>query len=186
LHFYKYGVIVQKVFIYKIMNWTLGKKILTSIALVAIIAQSFSPYMAFSQKAYAQEVTPVVEQSTPASNAADATVTETPTPTVTETPTPTDTVTPTPTEAPTPEVTTQPTPTVTPDETVTVTPSPTDNLSPPPSNNSTSVTPASNSAAVYPNQTEVLQTTKKEVLTLYTCTGFTDEKRLIVTAIPQS
>jgi LPXTG-site transpeptidase (sortase) family protein len=40
--------------------------------------------------------------------------------------------------------------------------------------------------AVYPNQTEVLQTTKKEVLTLYTCTGFTDEKRLIVTAIPQS
>jgi sortase A len=40
--------------------------------------------------------------------------------------------------------------------------------------------------AVYPNQTEVLQNTKKEVLTLYTCTGFYDEKRLIVTAIPQS
>jgi LPXTG-site transpeptidase (sortase) family protein len=40
--------------------------------------------------------------------------------------------------------------------------------------------------AVYPNQTEVIQPTKNEVLTLYTCTGFYDEKRLIVTAIPQS
>lgn len=39
--------------------------------------------------------------------------------------------------------------------------------------------------AVYPNQTEVLQNSNKEVLTLYTCTGFSDEKRLIVTAIPQ-
>ncbi len=39
--------------------------------------------------------------------------------------------------------------------------------------------------AVYPNQTEVIQPTKNEVLTLYTCTGFTDEKRLIVTALPQ-
>lgn len=40
--------------------------------------------------------------------------------------------------------------------------------------------------AVYPNQTEVIKPTKNEVLTLYTCTGFYDEKRLIVTAIPQS
>lgn len=40
--------------------------------------------------------------------------------------------------------------------------------------------------AVYPNQTEVIQPTKKETLTLYTCTGFYDEKRLIVTALPQS
>ena len=40
--------------------------------------------------------------------------------------------------------------------------------------------------AVYPNQTEVLKPTKNEVLTLYTCTGFTDEKRLIVTALPQN
>jgi LPXTG-site transpeptidase (sortase) family protein len=40
--------------------------------------------------------------------------------------------------------------------------------------------------AVYPNQTEVLKPTKNEVLTLYTCTGFYDEKRLIVTAVPQS
>ena len=60
------------------MNWTLGKKILTSIALVAIIAQSFSPYMAFSPKAYAQETTPAptatIEQPAP---------TENPTPTVT-------------------------------------------------------------------------------------------------------
>jgi LPXTG-site transpeptidase (sortase) family protein len=39
--------------------------------------------------------------------------------------------------------------------------------------------------AVYPNQTEVLQATKKEVLTLYTCTGFYDDKRLIITALPQ-
>lgn len=40
--------------------------------------------------------------------------------------------------------------------------------------------------AVYPNQTEVIKPTKNEVLTLYTCTGFYDEKRLIVTALPQS
>jgi LPXTG-site transpeptidase (sortase) family protein len=40
--------------------------------------------------------------------------------------------------------------------------------------------------AVYPNQTDVIQPTKSEVLTLYTCTGFTDEKRLIVQAIPQN
>jgi LPXTG-site transpeptidase (sortase) family protein len=39
--------------------------------------------------------------------------------------------------------------------------------------------------AVYPNQTEVLKPTKTETLTLYTCTGFSDEKRLIVTALPQ-
>jgi LPXTG-site transpeptidase (sortase) family protein len=41
-------------------------------------------------------------------------------------------------------------------------------------------------SAVYPNQTEVIKPTKNEVLTLYTCTGFADEKRLIVQAIPQS
>lgn len=40
--------------------------------------------------------------------------------------------------------------------------------------------------AVYPNQTEVIKPTKTQVLTLYTCTGFYDEKRLIVTAIPQN
>lgn len=38
---------------------------------------------------------------------------------------------------------------------------------------------------VFPNQKEVIEPTKNEVLTLYTCTGFLDEKRLIVTAIPQ-
>jgi len=40
--------------------------------------------------------------------------------------------------------------------------------------------------AVYPNQTEIISPTKNEVLTLYTCTGFYDEKRLIVRALPQS
>jgi LPXTG-site transpeptidase (sortase) family protein len=40
--------------------------------------------------------------------------------------------------------------------------------------------------AVYPNQTQVIKPTKNETLTLYTCTGFYDEKRLIVTAVPQS
>lgn len=39
--------------------------------------------------------------------------------------------------------------------------------------------------AVYPDQTEVIKPTKNEELTLYTCTGFYDEKRLIVTAVPQ-
>lgn len=40
--------------------------------------------------------------------------------------------------------------------------------------------------AVYPNQTEIIKPTKTEVLTLYTCTGFADEKRLIVQAVPLS
>jgi len=40
--------------------------------------------------------------------------------------------------------------------------------------------------AVYPNQTEVIKPTKNDVLTLYTCTGFSDEKRLIITALPQN
>ena len=38
--------------------------------------------------------------------------------------------------------------------------------------------------AVYPNQTQVIMPTKRETLTLYTCTGFYDEKRLIITAVP--
>jgi LPXTG-site transpeptidase (sortase) family protein len=38
--------------------------------------------------------------------------------------------------------------------------------------------------AVYPNQKEVIMPTKTETLTLYTCTGFYDEKRLVVTAVP--
>lgn len=40
--------------------------------------------------------------------------------------------------------------------------------------------------AVYPSQTEVISPTKNETLTLYTCSGFYDEKRLIVTAVPQN
>lgn len=40
--------------------------------------------------------------------------------------------------------------------------------------------------AVYPNQTDVIMPTKNETLTLYTCTGFYDEKRLVVTALPQN
>lgn len=39
--------------------------------------------------------------------------------------------------------------------------------------------------AVFPDQKEVIAPTKKETLTLYTCTGFNDEKRLVVRAIPQ-
>lgn len=39
--------------------------------------------------------------------------------------------------------------------------------------------------AVYPNQVDVIAPTKNEVLTLYTCTGFSDEKRLIVQAVLQ-
>lgn len=37
---------------------------------------------------------------------------------------------------------------------------------------------------VTPNDTTVVAQTKKETLTLFTCTGFLDNKRLIVTAIP--
>ncbi len=39
--------------------------------------------------------------------------------------------------------------------------------------------------AVFPDQKEVIEPTKKETLTLYTCTGFNDEKRLVVAAIPK-
>lgn len=39
---------------------------------------------------------------------------------------------------------------------------------------------------VFPNQTEVIEPTKNQVLTLYTCSGFFDEKRLIITAVPQN
>lgn len=35
---------------------------------------------------------------------------------------------------------------------------------------------------VYPNQTEVIEPTDDETLTLYTCSGFADSKRLIVVA----
>lgn len=38
--------------------------------------------------------------------------------------------------------------------------------------------------AIFPDQKEVILPTKKETLTLYTCTGFNDEKRLVVIAIP--
>ena len=37
---------------------------------------------------------------------------------------------------------------------------------------------------VIPDQTEVLAPTDHEVLTLYTCTGLLDQKRLIVKALP--
>lgn len=40
--------------------------------------------------------------------------------------------------------------------------------------------------AVFPNQTEVIAPTKNQTLTLYTCTGFSDEKRLVITAVPQN
>jgi LPXTG-site transpeptidase (sortase) family protein len=38
--------------------------------------------------------------------------------------------------------------------------------------------------SVYPNQVETIAPTKNETLTLYTCTGFYDEKRLIIVATP--
>lgn len=38
---------------------------------------------------------------------------------------------------------------------------------------------------VLPNQTEVIKRTNKEILTLYTCTGFNDNKRLVVKALPK-
>ncbi|OGM69990.1 hypothetical protein A2975_05285 [Candidatus Woesebacteria bacterium RIFCSPLOWO2_01_FULL_44_14] len=37
---------------------------------------------------------------------------------------------------------------------------------------------------VYPNQTQVIAPTTDERLTLYTCSGFADTKRLIVVAKP--
>lgn len=41
-----------------------------------------------------------------------------------------------------------------------------------------------NIQSVYPDQVEVIAPTKDQTLTLYTCTGYSDEKRLIVTAKP--
>jgi len=40
--------------------------------------------------------------------------------------------------------------------------------------------------AVYPNQVQIIAPTKNETLTLYTCTGFYDEKRLIVRALQEN
>lgn len=37
---------------------------------------------------------------------------------------------------------------------------------------------------VYPNKKEVIMPTETETLTLFTCTGFFDEKRLVVKAVP--
>jgi hypothetical protein len=147
------------------MSRTLGRKILTSIALIAIIAQSFSPYIAvLPQKAYAQDATPTVNQTTPTPNQITPTVTETPSSDQTITPTPTDTITPTPTDTPTPEVTSELTPTPTVDNTATATPTPTDNLSPPSDNSnnqpqvqgdSISVTPTLNATpSATPTPTE--------------------------------
>ncbi len=41
-----------------------------------------------------------------------------------------------------------------------------------------------NITAVYPSETKVIEPTKTDTLTLYTCTGFYDEKRLVVIATP--
>lgn len=38
---------------------------------------------------------------------------------------------------------------------------------------------------VTPDQTEIISQTEKETLTLYTCSGFSDQKRLIVVAYPE-
>lgn len=38
--------------------------------------------------------------------------------------------------------------------------------------------------AIYPSQTETIAPTNNEILTLFTCSGFFDEKRLIVKAYP--
>jgi LPXTG-site transpeptidase (sortase) family protein len=40
--------------------------------------------------------------------------------------------------------------------------------------------------AVYPNQVETIAPTNNEILTLFTCSGFFDEKRLIVKALPEN
>jgi LPXTG-site transpeptidase (sortase) family protein len=42
-----------------------------------------------------------------------------------------------------------------------------------------------NILVVDPTQAELLQPTKKEVLTIYTCTGFADLKRLVIQATPK-
>lgn len=38
--------------------------------------------------------------------------------------------------------------------------------------------------SVYPNETKIIGPTENEILTLYTCSGFYDEKRLIIIAEP--
>jgi hypothetical protein len=139
------------------MRLSLGRKILTAIALVVIIAQSFSPYAAnFLQKTYAQEdsqatVSPTSDQKT------------SPAPIDTISPTPT--VTPTPTDAPTPTI--SPSPTVAPS----VTPIPTDNLSPPINNSPTAtpiptISPAPTDATVSATPTPTNITTGNEQLSM--------------------
>jgi len=142
------------------MSRTLGRKILTCIALISIIAQSFSPFAAIlPQKAYAQaegtasagNATPTVDQTAPTDTLTPTIVqtpsdqTATPTPTVDQTQ-PIETVTPAPTDTPTDTLT--PTPTDVPTDTIT--PTPTDN-SPPSNNNSSS----NNSNSSNDNQSQV-------------------------------
>lgn len=95
------------------------RKIIISISVLAIFAQSISPYLVLlPQSAYAQEVTqtdsiteaPIIDQSVQA---------------------PTDAITPVPTDIPAPTEIITPTPTNSPTDTITPTPAQVENLSPP-------------------------------------------------------
>ena len=147
------------------MKRALGKKILTIAALIAILAQSFSPYVVSIQKTYAQEETPTVTESptpTPPDNQTP-TVTQSPTQTPDQNLTPSDTITPTPTDTPTPDVTAEPTPTPTVDETVTEPSTPTDNLSPPADNSNNQNSSNDNQSQVQGDSTSVTPTPEATV-----------------------
>lgn len=127
------------------MRRALGKKLLSFVAMYAILIQSLSPFLALApSQVFAQDatVTPTPTDTptdTPTPTVDQTQVTATPTPTVdpsiiTPTDTPTDTVTPTPTD------TTIVEPTPTPNDPGSLTPAPVDNLSPPPADNSSANT----------------------------------------------
>jgi len=130
------------------------KRVLVIISVFSIIAQSLSPYIAFSQNAYAQEAPVVTEAPTPTPDQTTPTITETPPadPTATPTPEVTPEVTPTPTPAETPTETITPTPTEDPSI---VTPTPTDNLSPPAEDNTENQDNSDNQSSSNDNQSQV-------------------------------
>lgn len=109
------------------------RKFIVFVAVISLLTQSISPYIAF-----AQEVT-VTDTPTPTINQTTVTPTDSPTPTDTVAPTPTDT--PVPTDTPTDTLT--PTPTDVPIATTTPT---IDNLSPPSTDNSNQTSNSSNSS----------------------------------------
>ncbi len=115
----------------------IGKKLISLIALYALLVQALSPLALINtQKAFAQETAQVsaspspTDAPTPAPSSSSA-VSQTPAPTVLPSASPSDISTPVPTDTPVPTATPESTPIASPVDTITPSPTPAGNLSPP-------------------------------------------------------